>query len=119
MTSATADGRRRRKTEIDMQYRSWIPPITLLAAVGFTMAGAWAFDESKYPDWKGKWERVGAPRWVQAGEKAPFTPEYQKIFEWNTADQKSGGHGWEPSWMCLPPGMPRIMNVFEPMEIVV
>jgi hypothetical protein len=27
--------------------------------------------------------------------------------------------GTEPSWMCLPPGMPRIMNVFESMEVVI
>ena len=90
-----------------------------VAALSMATVGAYAFDESKYPDWKGKWDRVGAPRWVQAGDKAPLTPEYQAIFDWNTADQKAGGHGWEPSWMCLPPGMPRIMNAFEPMEIVV
>ena len=63
----------------------------------------------------GRRAALGAGR----ADKAPLTPEYQKIFEWNTADQKAGGHGWEPSWMCLPPGMPRIMNAFEPMEIVV
>ena len=102
-----------------MAYRHSIVALCSLAALLMTAAGAAAFDESKYPNLKGKWDRVGAPRWVQAGQTAPLTPEYQKIFEWNTADQKAGGHGWEPSWMCLPPGMPRIMNVFEPMEIVV
>jgi hypothetical protein len=90
-----------------------------LAALLMVTAGAQAFDETKYPDWKGKWDRVGPPRWVQPGQKAPLTPEYQAIMDWNVADQASGGHGTEPSWMCLPPGMPRIMNVFEPMEIVV
>ena len=85
-----------------------------------TFAGAQAFDESKYPDWKGMWDRGGIPpRWIPPGQKAPLTPEYQALFDKNTADQKAGGHGMEPSWMCLPPGMPRIMNVFEPMEIVV
>ena len=61
----------------------------------------------------------GQPRWVPAGEKAPLTPEYQAIMDWNTADQKAGGHGTEPSWTCIGPGMPRIMNVYEPMEIVI
>jgi len=102
-----------------MHYRSSIGAVASLAALLMTVAGAAAFDESKYPNLKGKWDRVGSPRWVQAGQRAPLTPEYQKIFEWNTADQKAGGHGWEPSWMCLSPGMPRIMNVYEPMEIVV
>ncbi len=100
-------------------YRSTIGTLASLTALLMTVAGAAAFDESKYPDLKGVWDRVGPPRWVQGNDKAPLTAEYQKIFEWNTADQKAGGHGWEPSWMCLPPGMPRIMNAFEPMEVVV
>jgi len=90
-----------------------------LAALFMATAGAQAFDETKYPDWKGKWDRVGPPRWVPPGQKAPLTPEYQAIMDWNVADQASGGHGTEPSWTCLPPGMPRIMNAFEPMELVV
>jgi len=102
-----------------MHYRSSIGTIASLAALLMTVAEAAAFDESKYPDLKGSWNRVGAPRWVQAGQTAPLTPEYQRIFDWNTADQKAGGHGWEPSWMCLPPGMPRIMNAYQPIEIVV
>jgi hypothetical protein len=93
--------------------------VLTMAATLATATAASAHDESKYPDWKGVWDRRGAPRWIPPGEKAPLTPEYQAIMDWNTADQKAGGHGWEPSWMCLPPGMPRIMKVFEPMEIVV
>jgi hypothetical protein len=104
-----------------MAYRGWIATMTLAAGLCVLAAGAQAFDESKYPDWKGRWQRpVGErPVWVRAGDKAPLTPEYQAIFDWNVADQKAGGHGTEPSWMCLPPGMPRIMNVFEQMEIVI
>jgi hypothetical protein len=102
-----------------MHYRISIGVLASLAALLVTVAGAAAFDQSKYPDLKGNWNRIGAPRWLQAGEKPPLTPEYQKIYEWNTADQKAGGHGWEASWRCLSPGMPRIMNVFEPMEIIV
>jgi hypothetical protein len=104
-----------------MAYRGWIAALTLASALCAPTAGAQAFDESNYPNWKGKWQRPEGvrPVWVQAGDKAPLTPEYQAIFDWNVADQKAGGMGTEPSWMCLPPGMPRIMNVFEPMEIVI
>jgi hypothetical protein len=102
-----------------MQYRRWTASITLCAALCFTMTGAWAFDESKYPDWNGKWERVGRPVWLQGSEKAPLTPEYQALYEKNVADQKTGGQGMETSWRCLPPGMPRIMNVFGRLEIVI
>jgi len=93
--------------------------IALSGVLCFATSNAWAFDESKYPDWKGKWERMALPRWVQRGDKAPLTTEYQKLFDQNTADQEAGGHGMEPSWMCLPPGMPRAMNVFSHMEIVI
>jgi hypothetical protein len=98
--------------------------IKMLGAIAFAAAclgasAAAAFDETKYPDWKGKWDRITSTRWIQPGEKPPLTPEYQAIFAKNTAEQKAGGHGWETSWMCLPPGMPRIMNAYEPMEIVV
>jgi hypothetical protein len=115
-TALKGNGRRR-----VMAYRGWIAAIMLASGLGLLAVPAQAFDESKYPDWKGKWERKAGDRpvWVQPGDKAPLTPEYQAIFEGNLADQKAGGMGTEPSWMCLPPGMPRIMNVFEPMEIVI
>jgi hypothetical protein len=100
--------------------RSLIGTFTVAAALAMTIASAPAFDESKYPNWKGMWDRGGIPpRWTPAGQKAPLTPEYQVLFDQNTADQKAGGHGMEPSWRCLPPGMPRIMNVYEPMEIII
>jgi hypothetical protein len=102
-----------------MQYRRWTGSMTLCAALCFTMSGAWAFDDSKYPDWKGKWDRVGRPVWLQGSEKPPLTPEYQALFEKNVADQKTGGQGMETSWRCLPPGMPRIMNTFNRVEIVI
>ena len=104
-----------------MAKRIWIATVTLAAGLSLLAGAAQAFDESKYPDWKGKWQRpVGErPVWVKPPDKAPLTAEYQAIFDWDVADQKAGGHGTEPSWMCLPPGMPRAMNVFEPMEIVI
>jgi hypothetical protein len=104
-----------------MTYRGWIASIALASGLSVLAGSAQAFDESRYPDWKGRWQRPEGvrPVWVQAGDKAPLTAEYQKIMDANVADQKTGGMGTEPSWMCLPPGMPRIMNVFEPMEIVI
>jgi hypothetical protein len=81
------------------------------------MTTASAFDETKYPDWKGKWDRVGPPRFSTFNP--PLTAEYKALYDKDLEDQKAGGHGMETSWRCLPPGMPRIMNVYEPMEIVI
>jgi hypothetical protein len=102
-----------------MNDQSSIRAIACAVAILMTFVSAQAFEESKYPDWKGQWNRPGSPRWIPVGEKAPLTAEYQAIFEWNLADQAAGGHGTEPSWTCLGPGMPRIMNAYEPMEIVI
>jgi hypothetical protein len=104
-----------------MVRRGLIATIVLAAGLAAIAVPALAFDDAKYPDWKGKWQRPEGERpvWQRAPDKAPLNAEYQAIFDWDVADQKAGGHGTEPSWMCLPPGMPRIMNVFEPMEIVV
>jgi len=39
--------------------RSLIGAITVAAALVLPIAGAQAFDETKYPNWKGQWVRVG------------------------------------------------------------
>src|SRR4249920_2706537 len=88
-----------------MTYKGPIAAIALAAALMATCSAALAFDESKYPNLKGKWERNGVPRFALGAVKAPLTPEYQAIFDANVAAQKAGGHGDEPSYACLPPGM--------------
>jgi hypothetical protein len=102
-----------------MQYRRLIGVIALLAALSANTSAARAFDESKYPDFKGQWSRVGPPRWVAPGQKAPLTPEYQASFEANLRDMAEGGPGDWPSSYCVPQGMPAMMNVYDPMEVVV
>jgi hypothetical protein len=92
--------------------------IALVAALWIGAGSAQAFDESKYPDLKGQWQRVGAPRWAEPST-APLTAEYRAVFEANLKDKATGGQGRDPTSSCLPPGMPRVMNVYEPMEIVV
>ena len=67
-----------------------------LVALVATLGGAQAFDETKYPDLKGQWDRTTAPRWEDAS-KAPLTPEYRAIFEANVKDQAEGGQGDTPT----------------------
>jgi hypothetical protein len=80
--------------------------------------GARAFDDAKYPDWKGAWDRTVLPRWVQPGDTAPLTTEYQAIYDANLAAQARGEPGDAPQWYCLPQGMPMMMSAFDPMEFV-
>src|SRR3984893_11652434 len=94
--------------------------VTALAALSMTLSGAFAADDSKYPDWKGQWTRVGNPNWTQpGGPKAPLTPEYQKVYEANRADLATGGVGDVPSPFAIPQGMPMMMNIYDPMEIII
>jgi hypothetical protein len=84
-----------------------------------TIAGAQAPDESKYPDLSGQWNRIGPNRWESGAQKAPLTPEYRAIYEANLARQAAGRQGDMRSWACIPQGMPMMMNLYDPMEIVV
>ncbi len=112
-----------------MRYKSLLGTVMLLAAVGMAVRAAQAFDDEKYPDWKGQWARgaqqfAGQPAYDPSkppgrGQQAPLTPEYQAIFEANEADQQAGGFGTTTGWRCLAWGMPAMMNVFQPMEIIV
>ena len=104
--------------------RSLIVTVVLSAAL-LAPNGAAAFDESKYPDWKGQWRRAetGPPRYDTSKpvnkQEAPLTEEYQAIYAASIADQIAGGQGNDPTYTCIAPGMPRIMNVYDPMEIVI
>ena len=90
----------------------------LSAALLMTIGIARAFDESKYPDLKGQWDRTQPARWLD-GKDAPLTAEYRAIYEANLKDQHEGGQGTDPTYTCVAPGMPRVMNAYGPFEIVV
>jgi hypothetical protein len=99
---------------------------SLIAAAAMTISvTAQAYDESKYPDWAGQWRRPPGvnnqwePTKQRGHEGAPLTPEYQAIFEANLKDQDEGGQGTDPTYQCIPDGMPRAMNVIFPMEIII
>jgi hypothetical protein len=109
-----------------VRYRSSIGIIALAAALFATLGSAQAFDESKYPDWKGQWRRgePGPPRYdpakpVGLGQQAPLTEEWKAFHAASMADQKTGGQGNDPTYTCLPPGLPRIMSIYDPLEIVI
>src|SRR4051794_19997320 len=111
--------------------------VAALVATLVMVSGTQAFDEARYPDWKGQWMRApnraparstgqffAGPPWDPGkpqgrGQEAPLTDEYRAIFEANLADQAAGGQGTWPSANCLTHGMPAAMTVYFPMEIVV
>ena len=103
-----------------------IAAMALAAALAAAATDARAWDDTRYPDLKGQWVRgyPGLSRFDPAKpiglrQEAPLTAEYQAIYQENLAEQAAGGQGIDPTYRCLPPGMPRIMHVYSPMEIVV
>jgi hypothetical protein len=103
-----------------MSYRGSIRACVQAAALFVIVGGAFAADQSKYPNWKGQWVTIN-PRFggqvikfdptKRSGpyQQAPLTPEYQKVLEDSMADQAQGGLGNYPTARCQLGGMPRTM----------
>jgi hypothetical protein len=103
-----------------MHYRASTCAVALAAALLAVPAIAQVVDFSKYPDLSGQWDRRGPPNnWRTLSGPAPLTPEYQKIFDKSRADQREGKPGNWPSTFCIPEGMPALMNLYNPMEMVI
>jgi hypothetical protein len=110
---------------MDMLYRSSIGAVTLAGVLAVATA-ALAFDDSKYPDFSGQWQRprgVGIQwdpsRRLGLDQHPPLTAEYQAVWEASMADQAAGGQGNDAPSRCVPYGMPRMMTTVFPMEIVI
>src|SRR5215831_380679 len=111
--------------------RTAIGTIVSAATLAVTVAGAAAFDESKYPDWGGQWQRPrGAAfpnvgnQWDQARppglrQQAPLISEYRARLEASLADQAQGGQGLDNLYKCITNGMPRVMSFTFPVEFVI
>jgi hypothetical protein len=120
-------GRHRIKGETTVPYRSLTGAFALAATLTLSINGAQAFDETKFPNWKGQWLQLGGlqnPAWDPAkpsgtSQQAPLTPEYHVIFEANIKAEAAGGLAADPTARCVPAGMPRVMMAIEPMEIVI
>ena len=108
-----------------MQFRPLLGSLALTLALG-AGAAAQNVDQSKYPNWKGQWLRVGVgngnawdPTQPIAHQKVPLIPEYQAIYDASRADEAAGGQGIDPTYICFPSGMPREMIAVLPMELII
>lgn len=106
----------------------WTIRLACIAAAGLTglaATGAQAqpADTAGYPDWSGQWQRIGSLNWPPEGyDEAgppPLTEEYMAIWERYQELQEAGIPAGDPPSTCLPPGMPRMMKMSFPMEIIV
>src|SRR6516164_1408523 len=103
-----------------MRYPAWTCAFALTSGLLLaTSALAQVIDFGKYPAFVGQWDRTGPPNNWQLRGPAPLTPEYQKVYDASKADQKAGKPGNWPSTYCMPEGMPAMMNMYNPLEIII
>ncbi len=100
---------------------------SLLGALAITIAhsaGGVAATDSKYPDLKGQWERMGTAGFDPAQpsgrrQQPPLTAEYRAIWDAHLAEEASGSQTYNPMARCIPTGMPRMMVAYQPLEFIV
>jgi hypothetical protein len=104
--------------------------LLMAAALCLPGAAAQAFDDAKYPPLTGQWTRATVPgeggppsfdptKPPGRGQQAPLTPEYSARFESIIADRAARGLADFVSTSCIAPGMPMMMQAYEPMQITV
>jgi hypothetical protein len=94
-----------------MDYVSLFGVLAVTIALGAEGAAA---ANSKYPDWKGQWERMGTAGFDPAQpsgrrQPPPLTSEYRAIWDAHLAEEASGSQTYNPMARCIPTGMPRMM----------
>src|SRR5262249_6904924 len=110
-----------------MLQRSLLGAIAVAVLVSLTSAArvaAQVTDDSKYPDFQGQWRRTSGIQWdpqkrLARAQDPPLTGEDRARFAASLADQAKGGQGNDPTYKCIPAGMPRIMTAVFPMEIII
>ena len=113
-----------------MRHHSFIRKAALAAGLVIAAGNAKAFDQAKYPDWTGAWRRIpvpgvtGQPGYDQTkrlgpAQQAPLTPEAEAVLKASMEDQAKGGQGNYPTYICISPGMPRVMTPYGAIEFVI
>jgi hypothetical protein len=104
-----------------MHYRRLVCFVALMGALLSTAATPQVVDFGRYPNFSGQWSRpAGNPNnWRQVAGPPPYTPEGEKKFADIQEIAKQGSPANWPSTFCIPTGMPAMMNLYNPMEIVI
>jgi hypothetical protein len=100
--------------------------LSLSAALWWAVMAVLSASAETYPEFESQWRSAAADReaWDPSrpsgsAQQAPLTPEYQAIFEASLRDQAAGGRGNNYRSSCVLDGMPRLMSLVAPMEILI
>ena len=92
----------------------------LAAGVALAALPALALAQGAHPNFTGVWTAApytGALKPAD-GKPIPFKPEAKAQYDKHLAAAKKGDTSWDPARECLPEGLPRLMIVNEPFEIM-
>jgi hypothetical protein len=97
---------------------------TTVVAFAVLPVRAQAPDPAALPDWSGQWKTTAGIQWdptkpLGRAQQPPLNAEYRIRYEASLADQALGGLGDDPTGRCIPHGMPRVMTVVYPLEMVI
>ncbi|HEY6927304.1 MAG TPA: hypothetical protein VI653_27760, partial [Steroidobacteraceae bacterium] len=72
------------------------------------------------PDLTGVWSIVKPEDELETedGKVPPLLPEAKTIYEQHKAQAARGDHSFDTTTRCLPPGLPRLMLIRPPFEIL-
>jgi hypothetical protein len=96
-----------------------------LAVAAAAVAAAPAVSAPTYPDFESQWRNPGGgDAWdptkpAGLAQQAPLMPDYEAIYRASLKDQANGGHGNNYHSACVLDGMPRLMSLDAPMEILI
>jgi hypothetical protein len=75
-------------------------------------------DGTVVPDMSGIWERIEGIRFNPTGQMPPFNAEYKHRYDLAMQARARGERVADPTYGCLPQGMPRFMVASYPLEIL-
>jgi hypothetical protein len=95
--------------------------IVKLMAAGAAVAALPALAQAQaHPDFSGAWQvsPYSASLTPSDGKAVPFKPEAKKVYDAHVAAAAKGDRKWDETTICIPEGLPRLMNINEPFEIM-
>ena len=75
-------------------------------------------DGTLVPDISGIWERIEGIRFNPTGQLPPFNAEFKQRYDLAMQARARGERVADPTYGCLPQGMPRFMVASYPLEIL-
>src|SRR3977135_1278785 len=108
-----------------MSWRSTLG-LSLLGALLWTAVAVVSGSAETFPDFESQWRNPASDRagWdpskpAGSAQQSQMAPGYEWICEASLRDQAAGGRGNNYQSSCVLDGMPRLMNLVAPMEILI